>query len=120
MKKRAFILTLGLGLISLFIIPSCNGKKNDQPNKSVKLSREDQAQMIKLRKEILPKIDEMGKIIGKNLGKDIPSVGKFVITINRNGQATTTDVVVFDDELVLGTGLCYDEEGGVCCDCPCP
>jgi len=87
----------------------------------VRLTIEDAARSMRLKEEIIGRVEEMARILARAQGRT--PVLPVVAFTRREGRATAGDEketatmqMTYDD----GNVGCYDEEKAVCCDGPCP
>jgi hypothetical protein len=112
MKK--FVLKSGpwfVFLIALIFLTGCPSS-----SRTKKLTKEDKARVDVLQDEVIGRIDEIGMITGRLLGKKLSPIGKFEMSISENRTETKGKVTPLDDELVVGY---YCDPPGICTPEPC-
>jgi hypothetical protein len=93
--------------------------KCNESTKGVRLSSEDQRRMIRLREEILGRVNEMGLIINRTLDRPVTaSIGKFDL-IDTGAGPKKGEVEYWLDGKLVAVG-CWDEEAQECYPGPCP
>ena len=89
-------------------------------HKAVEVGQEDHARLSRLLEEVQGRVEEIARIVSRNLKTAQLFPVKRVTLTSPTVEAPQTHIEM-EPILVAGNGNgCYKDPPGICCECPCP